>query len=225
MEEKNLLNKKGRPDAIKLYNLLYPSDEITDEFIKKDRQAVTDKTRKIDNWIKGKNYPKNISEIMALCNAFGCDMDYFFTDMQCKTHDKQFIQDYTGLSEKSIDVLETEKYLKSSHCIKIINILLNDLWTHPESRNTKYSFINLFANYLRFCIDGNHKYALSKNGNIKIDPKPNMIDIDGKAMYSIADIHFTSEQLEKMFIMEIEDVLKALKESYVIQKQKAPDTN
>lgn len=178
----------------------------------------------VKNWEQGRNVPE-IETLEKLCNFFQCDVDYLLGNMQCETHDKQFIQDYTGLSEKSIDVLQTEKYFKSSHCIEIINILLNDLWTHPESRNTKYSFINLFANYLRFCIDGKHKYALSKNGNIKIDPKPDGIDIDGKAMYSTADIHFTSEQLEKMFIMEIEDVLKALKESYTIQKQKASATN
>lgn len=207
---KNIL-KISRPE---FYDLIYPNGNVANE----------SKSRTIKNWESGECEP-DLKTITKICIVLKCSSDYLFGLDDCTTKNAQFIHDYTGLSEKSIDILQTEKYFKSSHCIEIINILLNDLWTHPESRNTKYSFINLFANYLRFCIDGNHKYALSKNGNIKIDPKPNMIDIDGKAMYSIADIHFTSEQLEKMFIMEIEDVLKALKESYIIQKQKAPDTN
>jgi len=123
MEKYKLINKKGRPDTIKLYNMLYPNDKITDELIKKDRQVVTDKTRKIDNWVKGKNYPKSISEIIALCNAFECDMDYFFTNMSCETHNKQFIHDYTGLSENAINKLKY--YNRQMHnCIDALNILL-----------------------------------------------------------------------------------------------------
>lgn len=163
--------------------------------------------------------------VIAYCNFFGCSSDYLFGFIDCKSHDKQFIHDYTGLSDKSIDILQTENILTSSHCIEIINILINDHWTHPEARHTKYSFIDVFSNYLRFCENEGHKYALSRNGNIKVDPKADMKDLDGTEKYSNADIHFTSKQLETMFIMEIEDILKALKESYMMKKNKAPNTN
>lgn len=203
--------KLSRPE---FYDLIYPNENIAKE----------SKSRTVKNWESGNNEP-DIKTLKKICHALKCSADYLFCIDECTNKTSQFIHDYTGLSEKSITVLETEKYLTTSHCIEIINILLNDFWTNPESRNTKDSFINVFSNYLRFCIDENHKYSLSKSGTIKIDPKPDMIDIDGKELYSTADIHFTSDQLGKMFIMEIEDILKALKESYMMEKQKAPNTN
>lgn len=122
--EKGLIDKKGKPDPIALYNLLHPTDAITPELLKSDRQAATDKPRNIRNWINGKNYPKNIADVLSLCNALGCELDYLFTDMQCKTHDKQFIQDSIGLSEANIEYL---KYKKKLYCnyIDSLNILLS----------------------------------------------------------------------------------------------------
>ena len=105
MLEKGLVNKKGKADPIKLYNLLYPNDEITDDMFKLDGQKYRDKTHNILNWIQGKNYPKSIKDILSLCNALECDLDYFFTDMECPTHDIQFIHDYIGISKEAINEL------------------------------------------------------------------------------------------------------------------------
>lgn len=102
---KGMIDKKGNPDKIALYNALYEHDKITDELCKKDRQAVTDKTRIVDNWIKGKNYPKRISDVLALCNALDCDLDYFFTDMNAPTHNLEFISQEVGLSVQAINKL------------------------------------------------------------------------------------------------------------------------
>lgn len=96
--KKGMKNKKGEPDKIALYNLLYPTNAITDEDCKIDRQAVTDKTRNISNWLKGNNYPKRISDVLDLCNALDCDLDYFFTNMDAPTHDIEFVSKETNLS-------------------------------------------------------------------------------------------------------------------------------
>lgn len=100
--KKGMINKKGEPDKISLYNLLYPANAITDEDCRIDRQAVTDKTRNISNWLKGNNYPKRISDVLALCNALDCDLDYFFTNMPAPTHDIEFISKETNLSCDSV---------------------------------------------------------------------------------------------------------------------------
>lgn len=172
----------------------------------------------VRNWEQGRNVPE-IETLEKLCDFFQCDMGYLFGEIDCKTHNIQFIQDYTGLSERSINILQADKGVGHMHRIEVINILLNDLWSQPESRSTQYSFINIFAQYLRFCSGEIHHYFLSKSGDIIKDPKPNMIDLDGKAKHNRPDIHFTSEQLEQMYIMEMEDVLKALKESYILDKK------
>ena len=102
---KGMKNKKGEPDKIALYNRLYPTNAITDEDCKKDRQSVTDKTRNISNWLKGNNYPKRISDVLELCNALNCDLDYFFTSMPAPTHDLYFISHETGLSAQAVNRL------------------------------------------------------------------------------------------------------------------------
>lgn len=130
MTKMGMVDKKGKPNKIALYNLLYPNDLITDELLKEDRQKVTDKTRNIDNWLKGNNYPKRISDVLGLCNALNCDLDYFFTDMIAPTHDINFISNATGLSDISIDKLHkytsldcdiVDKFLSTGAMDKIID--------------------------------------------------------------------------------------------------------
>lgn len=121
--EKGMIDKKGKPDKIALYNLLYPNDKITKKDCEDDRQGVTDRTRNISNWLKGNNYPKRISDVLELCNALDCDLDYFFTNMPAPTHDIEFISQKTGLNKKSIDTLNI---LKRSEYIGILNYIMSD---------------------------------------------------------------------------------------------------
>lgn len=107
--DKGMIYKKKNPipDPIQLYNALNPNDKISRKDIEKfGRSNYSIKVRSQDDWIKGKHYPKNISDVLNLCNALECDLDYLFTeDMICHTHDEQFISDYTGLSKESIKLL------------------------------------------------------------------------------------------------------------------------
>lgn len=108
MKKRGMTYKNNQPDPILLYNAFYPHDQL--QIIDQNgngfgRSEYTEKTRKFDNWIKGKSYPKTITDMLQLCNALNCDLDYFFTDMNCTTHDLQFIQDKTGLSENAISNL------------------------------------------------------------------------------------------------------------------------
>lgn len=105
MIQKGLIDKKGNPDPIALHNLLYPNNTITEQQIKNDRQKVTDTTRKYSNWLKGKNYPKTIPELIDLCNVLNCDLDYFFSSLEAPTHDLDYISNTTGLSLESINEL------------------------------------------------------------------------------------------------------------------------
>ena len=121
--EKGMIDKKGKPDKIALYNLLYPNNKITEKDCEIDRQGVTDRTRNISNWLKGNNYPKRISDVLELCNALDCDLDYFFTNMPAPTHDIEFISQKTGLNKKSIDTLNI---LKRREYIGILNYIMSD---------------------------------------------------------------------------------------------------
>lgn len=131
--QKGMTNKKGEPDKIALYNRLYPTNAITDEDCKKDRQSVTDKTRNISNWLKGNNYPKRISDVLELCNALNCDLDYFFTSMPAPTHDLDFISQKTGLSAQATNrLIEYDTNIK-----ELLNSLIDfkDLEEEPDFLN------------------------------------------------------------------------------------------
>lgn len=58
----------------------------------------------VKNWEQGRNVPE-IDTLEKLCNFFHCDIDYLFGNMECETHDKQFIHDKTGLSAEAIEQL------------------------------------------------------------------------------------------------------------------------
>lgn len=61
--------------------------------------------------------------VIAYCTFFGCSSDYLFGFIDCKTHDRQFINTYTGLSEKAIKKLEY--YNQQMHeYTESLNILL-----------------------------------------------------------------------------------------------------
>lgn len=105
MLRKGLVNKKGQPDSIQLYNAYYPNDKIKDNL---EGQALRDKARKFDTWLKGQSYPKSISDIVTLCNVLDCSMDFLFSDIEERNYDIKHIKKMTGLSEKAIDMLHDD---------------------------------------------------------------------------------------------------------------------
>ena len=104
---KGMVDKKGNPDKVALYNALYPHDKISDKLLKQDRQQVTDKTRSISNWLNGKNFPKTITDVISLCNVLDCDLDYFFSTMEAPTHDIEFISSQLNISNDAVIYLES----------------------------------------------------------------------------------------------------------------------
>lgn len=219
--EHGIVDKRGKPDPIKLYNLLYPNDTITEDLIRLDRQRVTDKTRSIRNWIQGKNYPRSIKDILELCNILNCDLDYLFTDMECKTHDIEFIHEYTGLSETAISYLHEKS--RSKRYLEILNIFLkygnfdNALFHIDKYMKTVYLYEGLTKirqerrkKIISECIqnDGdltNYNYPYNDALEKKINETEKDLDIE----------EFKIDQHFKFIIQEIQR----------IAKEKAPDTN
>ena len=66
--------------------------------------------------------------LLSCCKIFHCDIGFLMGEYNdCKTKDKQFICDQTGLSEKSIDTLHSLlSYKGGVSRIALINWLLND---------------------------------------------------------------------------------------------------
>ena len=140
MIEKGMIDKKGKPDKVALYNLLFPNAIITEDLRQQDPQKVVDLTRTISYWLKGNRYPKTINSILDICNALNCDLDYFFTDLKAPTHDIQFISTQLNISYKSVMEIikydsEIKKLLDSIICGEsdLLYALLLALWQYGIS--------------------------------------------------------------------------------------------
>lgn len=105
MEQKGMINQKGEPDKVALYNFMNPNNPITEEQ-RKDKSYVDTQTRKIRDWLTGKFYPRELSLTLAICNDLHCGFDYLFTDMEAPTHDIEFASKETGLSINAIMKLQ-----------------------------------------------------------------------------------------------------------------------
>lgn len=63
----------------------------------------------VKNWEQTNRAIPEIDTIVRICDFLGCSLDYIFDRIDCKTHDAQFICDFTGLSEEAIFALSKDK--------------------------------------------------------------------------------------------------------------------
>lgn len=104
--------KMSRPE---FYDLIYPNENI----------ATESKSRTVKNWESGKNEP-DISNLKKICSALKCSCDYLLGLEECSNKTSQFIHDYTGLSEKSIEYLHhATTYLYGNEDLTVIDYLLH----------------------------------------------------------------------------------------------------
>lgn len=219
MKDKGMTYKNDLPDPVLLYNAFYPHDQL--QIIDKTgkgfgRSEYSEKTRKFDNWIKGKAYPKTINDMLQLCNALDCDLDYFFTDMECSTHDFQFIHDKTGLSEDSIKSLNALNTLNEifpgcqDEKFDLINLILQD----AHNKESFSSLLDLIVGFCRFTISAGSDdlYTVDSNGITKFQAHPSL---SGKGIsYNPLKAHFHIQDMESMYYLKIWDAIRELKEIY-----------
>lgn len=80
----------------------------------------------VRNWEQGKTYPE-AGTLERLCDFYECDMDYLFGRLTCKTHDVQFIHDYTGLDESTIEVLRDSLKPDGATMLVLNHLIKSDL--------------------------------------------------------------------------------------------------
>lgn len=223
LKEKEMTDKNGRPDPIKLHNVLYPQDEISIEDIEKfGRSSFTEKTRKERNWINGENYPKRIGDILLLCNTFECNFDYFFTDMPHKTHDEKFIHDYTGLSDDAIGFLHEEnskndvigsirmfKYSISYQDGEKPNIDLLNYLLHTNTRK-----FGLLDHLYQFIFHSDFKYCIDNE-----DCLNTYISLIDGAENNESRISYHVSQLHNSILLNITNCLSKIREKYIEDKK------
>lgn len=161
---------------------------------------------------KGERKP-DIEILYKIADFYKVSADYLIgiTDVKTPDIETKAIANSIGLSEDAISVLRTENTIGLKHVLECIDILIRDIHFRVEGKNYR-PFMELFSNYIRFTGDKKKKYSLKRNGDIS-PAKPTAIE-DGKAYYSTSNIYIDSKRLETMFLLEMEDTLKIIKEEY-----------
>lgn len=209
MIKREMTYDNGKPDPIDLYNILYPNDYIDKKERGFHRSDYTDKVRKYDNWIKGNNYPKNISDVLKLCNALKCDLDYFFTDMESSTHDIEFISSETGLSEDAI--LKLKKYLGDEKPREMF--VLNELLFKY------FDIISSITDYILFPDNMETEFHLNTASG-KIELKENFIFDSGELILQQDNLNLplNSDILRNALLNKITEKLILFKNDYIIKR-------
>lgn len=161
---------------------------------------------------KGERKP-DIEMLYRIADFYKVSADYLIgiTDVKTTNIETKAIAKNIGLSENAINVLSDENNIGSTHVLKCIDILICDMRYRMEGKNYR-PFLEVFSSYMRFIGDKKKVYALKQNGDIT-PAKPSSI-VDGKSFYSTSNVYMDSKRLETMFLLEMEDILKILKDEY-----------
>ncbi len=118
-------------DFAKKYNETFPAQRKDRKYENKgDYSGILGTLKNYEN--PNKDCKPRLDIVDNLCKLLNCDIDYLLGNMECETHDKQFIHDRTGLSENAINKL-LELYNNAcsrleiwdpESCLDIINNLL-----------------------------------------------------------------------------------------------------
>lgn len=81
----------------------YTQESFVKNFLDEQQHELTS-LKTVQNWEQSLAIPE-FRTIEKLCEFFNCDIDYLFYRIDQKTHDIQYIHEYTGLSEKAIEQL------------------------------------------------------------------------------------------------------------------------
>lgn len=120
------------------YDLIYPNENIAPE----------SKSRTVKNWESGKNEP-DIKNLKKICSALNCSADYLLGLDECTNKTTKFIHEYTGLSEKSIEILHHDTtYLLGKEDLTVIDYFLrNNIFSLHLIREIKACY-NAYMQYM-----------------------------------------------------------------------------
>lgn len=76
----------------------------------------------VSSWESGNTLP-SLKNLLQLCELYGCELGYLLGEYDCKTQKKADIKVETGLSEKSIEWLKSNKFFEPKY-LTSVNALL-----------------------------------------------------------------------------------------------------
>lgn len=173
----------------------YTQQTFSDCFVNYDGGKVSLAT--VRNWEQGNSKPE-YSTLKALCDFFKCDLDYLFANINCRSHDVQYICDMTGLDEQAVNILINLKKIQFNDEAETISFLLCDSAMRDKNHHYR-SILNLLHFFL--CYRGN-----SETKHIYLDGT--ILDTGT----NISSIALNSRIIENAVLNEMQQALISLKE-------------
>lgn len=125
----------------------------------------------LGRWENGKELPP-LDFLIAMCNAFHCELGYLLCEHDCKTRTVTDIQYETGLSEKAINKIKKIKFMMRDVVTTLNGIiehedfynLLCAIHTHKVTYNEKFfkiedEYIEAMANIMRCSLEEANYYV------------------------------------------------------------------
>ena len=125
------------------------SQEVFVDKLKEKFLPITRKT--ISKIEQGDENKFTLAFLLTACDVFSCDMGYLLGEYDCKTRDKQFIRDTTGLTELSIDRLTSHRGINND----FIDFLLSS--DHFFKIDSAFTNLQNVIQWYNSCITGVHQ--------------------------------------------------------------------
>ena len=161
-----------------------------------------------------------INDCVKLCNLFNCDIGHLLGEYETKKHIAADIQNETGLSEKAIDILKKNKrYAPTNSLISTLSFLIEqetplamsgDFLTIDDSG----ALLSKMDIFFRTKFGKDYMCSVTTQGVKQIERPEDIMRYaaDTKSILSVETV------FNDVFLSEIRDMLKNLKNEYILNQ-------
>lgn len=153
------------------------------------------------NKIENNNRIPEFETIINICKVLGCSVDSLTGHDACKTHDVQGVHDYTGLSEKAIEIMHSKDFdIWKAQLLSMLltesNILdrISDYW---HLTKTSLDFVQLEYTERKIVDHEIVDDSIRKKVYVRTDMKVNDSAI-GEMTFKEAALRLIQDELEKV---------------------------
>jgi transcriptional regulator with XRE-family HTH domain len=164
--------------------------------------------------IENEKREPTVEQVLAYKNFFGVSLDYLVGETTVINSDLSDICECTGLNEKAIDLLVSEKS-NPSGITDLINLLMGEYADNKSlggyADNSKKSVLKSIVDYLSVDpISVNSKtYYINKNGELR-NAVPDSAEADFSSIVGLSNINI-GEVIDSVLFDEIKKALKDIK--------------
>lgn len=171
----------------------------------------------VSNWENGK-LNLSIDEFIKLCNIFDCDAGYLLGEYETKKHIDADIQKETGLSEKAIETLRSNKhYSPTDSLISTINFLVEQetplsTFGNFTTIDDTWSLLSKIDIFFKTKLNEKDMYVVTSQGIKQVEHIADILQYSSETKRLLKG----QDVFDDVSLSEIRDMLRKLKNEYMI---------